>query len=140
MESQPCGIRVNKFLTQLDSSCLVYIYEVQNINKVNFNSSLKWWSLLQGLTGIAPLSLYLVLHNFVSRFAILSMKHDFCGIIWASLRLLLFFISVFCSLLINMRLVFISYFVSVPLRKGHRGLEYQCSFVPVSFCIFDYLY
>ena len=60
---------------------------------------------------------------------------EFC----ASLRLL-YFISVFCSLLINTRLVFISYFVSVPLRKGHRGLEYQCSFVPVSFCIFDYLY
>ena len=51
-----------------------------------------------------------------------------------------FFISVFCSLLIKSRLVFIWYFVSVPLRKGHRGLEYQCSFVPVSFCIFDYLY
>ena len=58
----------------------------------------------------------------------------------ASLYVFFFFISVFCSLLINTRLVFISYFVSVPLRKGHRGLEYQCSFVPVSFCIFDYLY
>ena len=73
---------------------------------------------------------------------------EFC----ASLRLLNF-ISVFCSLLINTRLVFISYFVSVPLRKGHRGLEYQCSFVRLylflfafliicieTFCIFDYLY
>ena len=41
---------------------------------------------------------------------------EFC----ASLRLL-YFISVFCSLLINTRLVFISYFVSVPLRRGYRG-------------------
>ena len=73
---------------------------------------------------------------------------EFC----ASLRLL-YFISVFCSLLINTRLVFISYFVSVPLRNVHRSLEYQCSFVPLylllfafliicieTFCIFDYLY
>ena len=45
----------------------------------------------------------------------------------AFLRLLLFYIC-FRSLLINTRLVFISYFVPVPLRKGHRGLEYKCSF------------
>ena len=45
----------------------------------------------------------------------------------AFLRLLLFYIC-FRSLLINTRLVFISYFVSVPLRKGHRGLEYKCLF------------
>ena len=50
-------------------------------------------------------------------------------------------------------MVFISYFVLVPLRKGHRDLEYQCSFVRLylflfafsiicieTFCIFDYLY
>ena len=93
-----------------------------------------------------------VLHNFVLRFGILSMKKDFCRILCASPRLLLFYIC-FCSLLINTRLVFISYFVSVPLRKGHRGLEYQCSFVRLylflfafliicieTFCIFDYLY
>ena len=68
----------------------------------------------------------------------------------ASLRVLLFYIC-FCSLLINTRLVFISYFVSVPLRKDHRGLE--CSFVRFylflfsflvicieTFCMFDYLY
>ena len=68
-----------------------------------------------------------------------------------SLRLL--FYICFCSLLINTRLVFISYFVSVPLRKGHRSLEYQCSFVRLylflfafliicieTFCIFDYSY
>ena len=72
--------------------------------------------------------------------------------LFASLRLLLFYIF-FCSLLINTRLVFVSYFVSFPLRKGHRGLEYQCSFVRLylflfvfliicieTFCIFDYLY
>ena len=35
----------------------------------------------------------------------------------ARLYAFLFFISVFCSLLINTRLVFIWYFVSVPLRK-----------------------
>ena len=71
----------------------------------------------------------------------------------ARLYVFFFFYICFCSLLINTRLVFISYFVSVPLRKGHRGLEYQCSFVRlylflfafliiriVTFCIFDYLY
>ena len=70
----------------------------------------------------------------------------------ACLRLLVFYVC-FCSLLINTRLVFISYFVLVPLRKGHRGLEYQCSFVRLylllfafliicieTFCIFDYSY
>ena len=71
----------------------------------------------------------------------------------ARLYVFFFFYICFCSLLINTRLVFISYFVSVPLRKGHRGLEYQCSFVRLylflfafliicieTFCIFDYLY
>ena len=55
--------------------------------------------------------------------------------------------------LINTRLVFISYFVPVPLSKIHRGVEYQCSFVRLylfifaflinrieTFCIFGYLY
>ena len=81
-----------------------------------------------------------------------QMMHDFCLDFWASLRVLLFYIC-FCSLIINTRLVFISYLVSVPLRKDHRGLEYQCSFVRLylflfafliicieAFCIFDYLY
>ena len=81
-----------------------------------------------------------------------QMEHDFCRILCASLILLLFYIC-FCSLLITTRLVFISYFVSVPLKIGHRGLEYQCSFVRLyqflftfliirieTFCIFDYLY
>ena len=71
----------------------------------------------------------------------------------ARLYVFFFFYICFCSLLINTRLVFISYFVSVPLRKGHRSLEYQCSFVRLclflfaffiirieTFCIFDYLY
>ena len=81
------------------------------------------------------------------------MKGDFCWNFSARLYVFFFFVSVFCSLLINTRLVFVSYFVSVPLRKGHRGLEYQCSFVRLylflfvfliicieTFCIFDYLY
>ena len=46
---------------------------------------------------------------------------EFCS----SLLLLLLYIC-FCSLLINTRLVFISHFVSDPLRKGYRVLEYQC--------------
>ena len=81
-----------------------------------------------------------------------QMEHDFCRILCACLRLLLFYIC-FCSLLVNTCLIFIWYFVSVPLRKDHRGLEYQCSFVRLylflfafliirieTFCIFDYLY
>ena len=44
-----------------------------------------------------------------------------------------------CSLLIKTRLVFISYFVSVPLRKGYRGLEYQCSFVCLYLFLFAFL-
>ena len=83
---------------------------------------------------------------------------NFCQIC-ASLRLLLFYIC-FRSFLINTRLVFISYLVSVPLRKGYRGLEDKCLFVrlyrflfafliiciksfgfcPFLFCIFDYLH
>ena len=56
----------------------------------------------------------------------------------ASLRLLLFYIY-FRSLLINTRLIFISYFVSVPLRKGHRGSEYKCSFVRLYLFLFAFL-
>ena len=36
-------------------------------------------------------------------------------------------------------MVFISSFVPVPLRKGHRGLEWKCSLYRF-FCIIDYLY
>ena len=80
------------------------------------------------------------------------MKDDFLSNS-GRLYVFFFFISVFCSLLIKSRLVFIWYFVSVPLRKGHWGLEYHCSFVLLylflfaflitcieTFCIFDYLY
>ena len=56
----------------------------------------------------------------------------------ASLRLLLFYIY-FRSLLIKTRLIFISYFVSVPLRKGHRGSEYKCSFVRLYLFLFAFL-
>ena len=66
------------------------------------------------------------------------MEHNFCRILCASLRLLLFY-TCFCSSLINTRLVSISYFVSVPLRKGHRGLEYQCSFVRLYLFLFAFL-
>ena len=59
---------------------------------------------------------------------------EFC----ASLRLLLFYIC-FRSLLINTRLAFISYFVSDPLRKGHRGLEYQYWFVCLYLFLFAFL-
>ena len=55
-----------------------------------------------------------------------------------SLCLPLFYIC-FRSLLINTRLVFISYFVSVPLRKGYRGLEYKCSFVHLYLFLFAFL-
>ena len=68
-----------------------------------------------------------------------QMEHDSCRILCASLRLLLFYIC-FCSLLINTRLVFISYFVSVPLRKGYRGLKYQCSFVRSFVCTCSFLH
>ena len=62
----------------------------------------------------------------------LSVKEDFCRILGVSTS----FLYLFRSLMIYTRLVFISYFVSVPLRKVIGNLEYQCSFVPVSFCIF----
>ena len=69
------------------------------------------------------------------------MKEDFCRILGVSTSS---FFKICCrSLLINTRLFFISHFVSVPLRRGYRGPRitvFVCSFVPVSFCIFDYLY
>ena len=99
-----------------------------------------------------PFYKFLSRHIFFANSLYHQMEHDFCRILCASLRLLVFYIC-FCSLLINTRSVFISYFVSVPLRKGHRGLEYQCSFVRLylflfafliiyieTFCIFDYLH
>ena len=80
------------------------------------------------------------------------MKHDFCRNLRYSTSSSFLYLFLFFTI-INTRLVFISYFVSVPLRKGHRGLEYQCSFVRLylflfafliicieTFCIFDYLY
>ena len=69
---------------------------------------------------------------FVSSFTI---KEISCR---ASLHLFLFCIC-FRSLLINPCLVFISYFVSVPLRKGYRGLEYKGSFVRLYLCLFIFL-
>ena len=84
------------------------------------------------------------------------MKKDFCriqGVPTSSSFLYLFYLFInwyafgfpFCFryLLIDTYLVFISYFVSVPLKRGYRGSRismFVCSFVPVSFCIFDYLY
>ena len=69
------------------------------------------------------------------------MKKDFCRILGVSTSSFFYICS--RSLLINTRLFFISHFVSVPLRRGYRGSRitvFVCSFVPVSFCIFDYLY
>ena len=69
------------------------------------------------------------------------MKKDFCRILGVSTSSFFYICS--RSLLINTRLFFISHFVSVPLRRGYRRSRitvFVCSFVPVSFCIFDYLY
>ena len=90
-----------------------------------------------GLTGNCSPFINLFLHNFF-RFAILPMKEDFLS---NSPRLYVyfFFISIFCSLLINTRLVFIWYFVLLPLRKGHRDLEYQRSFFPLYLFLFAFL-
>ena len=86
-----------------------------------------------------PFYKFLSLHDiFFDNSLYYQMEHDFCRILWASLRLLLFYIC-FWSLLINTRLVFISYFVSVPSRKGHRDLEYQCSFVRLFLFLFALL-
>ena len=82
-----------------------------------------------------------------------QMMQDFCLDFSLRVSTSSSFYICFCSLLINTCLVFISYFVSVPLRKGYRVLEYQCSFVRLylflfafliifieTFCIFDYLH
>ena len=109
------------------------------INKIN-NSSLT--SLLLGLTGDCSPFINLVFHIFnhgsLLYYRWRKISVEFC----ASPRLLLFYICL-RSLLINTHVVFISFFVSVPLRRGCRGSRisvFDCSFVPVSFCIFDYLY
>ena len=57
------------------------------------------------------------------------MNEDFCWILRVSTSSS--FYICFRSLLINTRLVFISHFVSVSLRKVIGDLEYQCSFVRV---------
>ena len=105
-----------------------------------------------GLTGSCSPFINLVLHDdFLTIFYTTTEGRfpvEFC----ASLRLLLFYIC-FRSLLINTRLILISYFVQDRLRKGHKDLEYQRSFVRLylflfafliicieTFCIFDYLY
>ena len=56
-------------------------------------------------------------------------------------RLYVFIFFYICSrsLLINTRLVFISYLVSVPLRKGYRGLEYKYLFVRLYLFFFAFL-
>ena len=109
------------------------------INKRNNSllTSLPW-----GLTGNCSPFINLVFHIFnhgsLLHYRWRKISVEFC----ASLRLLLFYIC-FRSLLINTRLVFIWYFVSVPLMRVYRGSRisvFVCSFVPVSFCIFDYLY
>ena len=83
-----------------------------------------------GAEGTAPLLyIYFVMMIFL-RFSILLLKDGFLS---NSLRVC------FCSLLIDARLVFIWYFLSVPLRKGHRGLEYQCSFVRLYLFLFAFL-
>ena len=133
------------------SFLLVYIYSTDNKQS---NSLLLTKMMLHAPRGWGECSpLYVFISScFVNNSLYFPMKHDFCRNLCASLRRLLFYIC-FCSLLINTRLVFISYFVSVPLRKDHRGLEYQCSFVRlylflfafliiriVTFCSFDYLH
>ena len=153
MESQPGGIRINKFLTQLDFfSAGLYIYITDNKQS---NSLLLTKMMVMKVHaprgwGSAPLLFKQFSINFL-RFNMVPMQDDFCRNLSARLCDFFFFYICFCSLLINTRLVFISYFVSVPLRKGHRGLEYQCSFVRLylllfafliicieTFCIFDY--
>ena len=85
-----------------------------------------------------PVDKFLSRHIFFRNSLYYQMESDFCRILCASRRLLLFYICL-CSLLINTRLVFIPYFVSVPLKKGHRGLEYQCSFVCLYLFLFAFL-
>ena len=71
------------------------------------------------------------------------MKKDFCQILHVSTSSSYLLIRVWFSFGIRLS----------PLEKGHRSLEYQCSFVRLylfsfefwiisieTFCIFDYLY
>ena len=139
MESQPSGIRINKFLTQLDFfSVGLYIYGTDNkLSKFLLLTKMVIHAL--GAKGeCSPLMNFYLVMIFFANSLYHQMEHDFCRILCASLRLLLFYIC-FCSLLINTRLVFILYFVSVTLRKGHRGLEYQCSFLRLSMFLFAFL-
>ena len=117
------------------SFLLVYIYGTDNKHN-NFSLLTKMMVHVLGAKGeCSPFINFYLVMIFFANSLYYQMEHDFCRILCASLRLLLFYIC-FCSLLINTRLVFISYFVSVPLRKGHRGLEYQCSFV----CLYLFLF
>ena len=136
MESQPGRIRTNKSLTQLDFfSVGIYIYGTDN-KQSKFLLLTKMVVHALGAKGeCSPFINFYLVMIFFANSLYYQMEHDFCRILCASLRLLLFYIC-FCSLLINTRLVFISYFVSVPLRKGHRGLEFSvrsfdctCSFL-----------
>ena len=63
MESYPGGIRINKFLTQLDLLVGIYIQKVQIIIKVNFNSSLKMLAPAIGADGDCFPYIKLVLHD-----------------------------------------------------------------------------
>ena len=93
----------------------------------------------RGWAGVLPFcNFFISSWYFVNNSLYYQMKHNFCRNLSASLRLLLFYIC-FCSLLIDTRLVFISYFASVHLRKGHTGLEYQCSFIRLYLLLFAFL-
>ena len=87
--------------------------------------------------GSAPLLLNQFSINFL-QFNMVLMQDDFCRNLSARLYVFLF-LCLFFSLLINTRLVLISYFVSVLLRKGHRSLEYQCSFIRLYLLLFAFL-
>ena len=67
-----------------------------------------------------------------------QMEDNFCRILLVSMFSSFSYLFFF-SLLINTRLVFISYFVSVPLTKGHTDLEYHCSFVRLYLFLFGFL-
>ena len=105
-----------------------------------------------GLVGNCSHFINLSLHNNIFYDSLYyQVKDDLCRILRVStsssfLWLFSFFINWYVF-------GFISYFVSDPSRKGHRGLEYQCSFVRLylflfafliicteTFYIFDYLY
>ena len=97
-------------------------YKVQIINKLTNSSQVM--APFMGLKGSCSPSINLVLHDDFFTIFYTTVEGWFPVEFCASLRLLLFYIY-FRSLLINTRLVFISYFLSEPLRKSHRGLEYS---------------